>query len=320
MTGDGGLVEVQATAERTPLSRAHLDELLALAQSGIETLREAQAASRRVILSTRNAHKLREFRRLLGDAVALEPLPDGVEMPPETGDDLRRERPDQGPRRRGGDRPHGDRRRLRHRGRGDRLAPRASAPPATPARARRTPRTSRSCGPRLPPGSRLRYVVRHRAVDPDGARAAVRGRLHGRRWPRRRAASAGFGYDPVFLPDAVGDGRTMAELDDAEKDAVSHRGAAARALRAGLGQDAGRSGMAGKGWVRMPAATPWRISAGIRPDYPPRSDARPIEPAPSPMPSVSAGTTTPPGPPGTHRQRRLIAADNPTAARTPAYP
>ena len=31
MTGDGGLVEVQATAERTPLSRAHLDELLALA-------------------------------------------------------------------------------------------------------------------------------------------------------------------------------------------------------------------------------------------------------------------------------------------------
>jgi ribonuclease PH len=43
MTGDGGLVEVQATAERTPLSRAHLDDLLALAQSGIEALREAQA-------------------------------------------------------------------------------------------------------------------------------------------------------------------------------------------------------------------------------------------------------------------------------------
>jgi len=42
MTGDGGLVEVQATAERTPLSRAHLDELLALAASGIERLRVAQ--------------------------------------------------------------------------------------------------------------------------------------------------------------------------------------------------------------------------------------------------------------------------------------
>jgi ribonuclease PH len=43
MTGDGGLVEVQATAERTPLSRAHLDELLALAAGGIERLRAVQA-------------------------------------------------------------------------------------------------------------------------------------------------------------------------------------------------------------------------------------------------------------------------------------
>jgi ribonuclease PH len=42
MTGDGGLVEVQATAERTPLSRAHLDELLALAALGIEQLQRIQ--------------------------------------------------------------------------------------------------------------------------------------------------------------------------------------------------------------------------------------------------------------------------------------
>jgi ribonuclease PH len=42
MTGDGGLVEVQATAERTPLSRAHLDELLLLAEAGIGVLRVAQ--------------------------------------------------------------------------------------------------------------------------------------------------------------------------------------------------------------------------------------------------------------------------------------
>ncbi len=42
MTGEGGLVEVQATAERTPLSRAHLDELLALAGRGIESLRIRQ--------------------------------------------------------------------------------------------------------------------------------------------------------------------------------------------------------------------------------------------------------------------------------------
>src|SRR3954468_2068656 len=43
MTGDGGLIEVQATAERTPLSRAHLDELLVLAAGGIEQLRAVQA-------------------------------------------------------------------------------------------------------------------------------------------------------------------------------------------------------------------------------------------------------------------------------------
>ncbi|MFL5910801.1 MAG: ribonuclease PH [Gaiellaceae bacterium] len=42
MTGDGGLVEVQATAERTPLTRASLDELLALAASGIDRLRAVQ--------------------------------------------------------------------------------------------------------------------------------------------------------------------------------------------------------------------------------------------------------------------------------------
>jgi ribonuclease PH len=42
MTGDGGLVEVQATAERTPLSRANLDALLALAAKGIAELRDAQ--------------------------------------------------------------------------------------------------------------------------------------------------------------------------------------------------------------------------------------------------------------------------------------
>jgi ribonuclease PH len=42
MTGEGGLVEVQATAERTPLSRTHLDELLVLAAAGIEALRGAQ--------------------------------------------------------------------------------------------------------------------------------------------------------------------------------------------------------------------------------------------------------------------------------------
>ncbi len=45
MTDDGGLVEVQATAERTPLSRAHLDDLLALSARGIDELRGLQEAA-----------------------------------------------------------------------------------------------------------------------------------------------------------------------------------------------------------------------------------------------------------------------------------
>jgi len=45
MTGDDGLVEVQATGERTPLSRTFLDELLGLAAKGIEHLRDAQRAA-----------------------------------------------------------------------------------------------------------------------------------------------------------------------------------------------------------------------------------------------------------------------------------
>ena len=45
MTGDGGLVEVQATAERTPLSRTSLDEMLGLAEAGIDELRAAQDAA-----------------------------------------------------------------------------------------------------------------------------------------------------------------------------------------------------------------------------------------------------------------------------------
>lgn len=45
MTGEGGLIEVQATAERTPLSRAHLGDLLELAAGGIAILHDAQRAA-----------------------------------------------------------------------------------------------------------------------------------------------------------------------------------------------------------------------------------------------------------------------------------
>ncbi|NYD49824.1 XTP/dITP diphosphohydrolase [Actinomadura luteofluorescens] len=64
-------------------------------------------------------------------------------------------------------------------------------------------------------------------VVPGGAEHCVEGRMHGTllREPR---GTGGFGYDPIFLPD--GGTRTTAELAPAEKDAISHRGRAFRAL------------------------------------------------------------------------------------------
>jgi XTP/dITP diphosphohydrolase len=64
-------------------------------------------------------------------------------------------------------------------------------------------------------------------VLPDGREATVHGEMCGRivREPR---GTNGFGYDPIFVPD--GGVRTSAELSNEEKDAISHRGNALRAL------------------------------------------------------------------------------------------
>jgi XTP/dITP diphosphohydrolase len=69
------------------------------------------------------------------------------------------------------------------------------------------------------------------AVFPDGRELVVRGSLRGSitRQPR---GSNGFGYDPIFVP--TGGDRTTAELKPDEKDAISHRGVAFRALAAQL--------------------------------------------------------------------------------------
>jgi XTP/dITP diphosphohydrolase len=66
---------------------------------------------------------------------------------------------------------------------------------------------------------------------PDGQEYVLHGRLHGAviREPR---GTNGFGYDPILVPD--GDTRTCAQLTPAEKDAISHRGRAFRALAAEL--------------------------------------------------------------------------------------
>ena len=84
-----------------------------------------------------------------------------------------------------------------------------------------------------PAGSGLTYICVLAYVDPqNGVERLFEGRCEGRMSAERRG-TRGFGYDPVFLP-AGGDGRTMAELEDDEKDAISHRGEAVRALRAWL--------------------------------------------------------------------------------------
>jgi XTP/dITP diphosphohydrolase len=62
---------------------------------------------------------------------------------------------------------------------------------------------------------------------PDGIVEVVEGRVHGRLLRERRGTN-GFGYDPIFLPE--GHDRTTAQMSAAEKDAISHRGRALRAL------------------------------------------------------------------------------------------
>jgi XTP/dITP diphosphohydrolase len=89
-------------------------------------------------------------------------------------------------------------------------------------------------GRKAPAGTRLRYVCVVAHVAPDGAEHLFEGTTTGTVAPAPRG-SGGFGYDPLFVPDdGPGDGRTMAELSDADKDAISHRGRAARALEAWL--------------------------------------------------------------------------------------
>jgi XTP/dITP diphosphohydrolase len=86
--------------------------------------------------------------------------------------------------------------------------------------------------PRERRGARFRTVCV--AVFPDGRRIEGEGVVEGRITEAARG-SAGFGYDPVF---EVGDlGRTFAEMSDQEKNRVSHRARAARALAARLRAD-----------------------------------------------------------------------------------
>ncbi|HVE47405.1 MAG TPA: RdgB/HAM1 family non-canonical purine NTP pyrophosphatase [Acidimicrobiales bacterium] len=91
-------------------------------------------------------------------------------------------------------------------------------------------------------GRRARFRTVTMICFPDGREVSAEGAVGGHIATGQRGAG-GFGYDPVFVPDE-GDGRTFAEMAPSEKNAISHRGRALRALAEAL-------------------ATPPRGSAGV---------------------------------------------------------
>jgi XTP/dITP diphosphohydrolase len=190
----------------------------------------------RLVLATRNEHKLRELGRMLG-GVALEPLPDGVTLPPEDGDTFAANALGKA------------RAAAQALGRaaiaddsGIEAEALGGAPGIRSARFAGAAATDADNLARLraeaPAGSRLRYVCVMAYAEPGGEERTFEGECAGTLAADARG-SGGFGYDPAFLPDDVADGRTMAELSDAEKDAISHRGRAARALLAWLHEERG---------------------------------------------------------------------------------
>jgi XTP/dITP diphosphohydrolase len=186
----------------------------------------------RLVLASRNAHKARELAALM-DSVELERLPPEVELPPETGATY-------------ADNALGTARAaaaaLGRPALGDDSGIEAAAlggrPGVRSARFAGENATDAENLARLvaeaPPGSALRYVCALAYADPaTETEHLVEGICAGTVAARPRG-EGGFGYDPAFVPEDLADGRTMAELAPAEKDAISHRGRAARALSAWL--------------------------------------------------------------------------------------
>ena len=81
---------------------------------------------------------------------------------------------------------------------------------------------------------RARFVCAMALVWPDGAEQVRRAELPGRLSEAPRGQN-GFGYDPLFVPEGMD--VTTAEMDPADKDAISHRGQAVRAIVAVLSQE-----------------------------------------------------------------------------------
>jgi XTP/dITP diphosphohydrolase len=181
-----------------------------------------------LVLASRNPHKAREFGALL-DGVEVVALPEAVELPPETGQTFEANAVPKARAAAGatGLAAFAD-------DSGIEAAALGGAPGVRSARFAGENASDADNLAKLvaeaPPGSALAYVCVIALVDPQtGEERTFEGRCTGTMAPAPRG-SGGFGYDPIFVPDDLDDQRTMAELSQAEKDAISHRGRAARAL------------------------------------------------------------------------------------------
>jgi XTP/dITP diphosphohydrolase len=184
----------------------------------------------RLVLATRNEHKLRELTTLMKPH-ELVPLPPEIELPPETGttfadNALGKARAAAGST---GMAAIAD-------DSGIAAAALGGAPGVWSARYAGEHATDQENLDKLlrevsPDGdTRVTYVCAMAFVEPGGGELVVEGRCEGTLTHEPRG-SGGFGYDPAFVPDDYpGDQRTMAELSPEDKDAISHRGRAARDL------------------------------------------------------------------------------------------
>jgi len=195
-----------------------------------------------LILATRNPHKLREMRELL-PGVELEPLPEGVELPPEDGSDFAEIALEKA--------------RAAHRGSGRAAIADDSGIGAVALGGRPGIHSARYGGPGASDEENLDKLLREVAaaggsrrahydcalalVEEDGAESVFEARCEGTLIEEPRG-DGGFGYDPAFVPDATGpeDERTMSELSQDEKNEISHRGIAARLLAEHLRAAAGQ--------------------------------------------------------------------------------
>jgi XTP/dITP diphosphohydrolase len=187
----------------------------------------------RLVLATRNDHKLRELSALMAPH-ELDPLPEDARLPPETGTTF-------------ADNALGKARAAAAAtGRpavaddsGIEAGALGGAPGVWSARYAGDGATDEENLAKLlrevpdDGDRRVTYVCALAYVEPGGREELVHGRCGGMLAHEPRG-SGGFGYDPAFMPDDYPDGRTMAELTPEEKDAISHRGRAARELRTKL--------------------------------------------------------------------------------------